>query len=88
MNWNPNKPQAIGWAQPLTCPVVLGDGRRLETLMDAVNILVALPKAHQLLPGCVKLRADMLQARRTGNPNDIANATLELEKVLQAERLL
>jgi hypothetical protein len=75
------------WAGKLNKPIELRDGRRLEALGDAVDLILALPVDRQRIPHWKRTAALLLDA---GHGRDwvMADIDAQLAVALRAEGLI
>lgn len=69
----------------LSSVITLRDGRRIETLEEAVAIMSELPEARQLKPVWQKTCEMLIEAKETGDDDVIIHATAQLCRALQFE---
>jgi hypothetical protein len=79
----------MSWSSPLTWPITLREGRRLETLSDAATVLVGLSEDRQS-HAWVEHAADLLlkAAKSDYDPELIEDATRQVERALKREGML
>lgn len=74
-----------GWKRPLAFPLVLRDGRRIETLEQAVALIAEVPPERLELDRWKYALELIEEAHKTGNADDISLATGQLARALQRE---
>lgn len=84
----PRKPRRkpAGWERPLAHPITLRDGHVITTMAQAAGLMtMRLPKARQEKPVWQETARQLLLARESGKKIDIAHATAQLCRALDAE---
>lgn len=66
-------------------PINLLDGRRIGTVAEAAAVMEDLPPARQLKPVWQKTCEMLLQAKESGDANDLQHATAQLRRALLVE---
>ena len=79
--------RALNFQRNLTCTITLADGRQLDTLRDAVDVLNETFTDYRTRECWVASRL-LIEAAKTGESVDIALATVIVERVLRDRRLL
>ena len=79
--------RALNFQRNLTCTITLADGRQLDTLRDAVDVLNETFTDYRTRECWVASRL-LIEAAKTGESVDIALATGTVERVLRDRRLL
>ena len=74
------------WSRELATPIKLKDGRKIATLGQARELMLALPERHQLRPFW-QYAAELLIEAAEHN-GDVDNAAAQLSRALAAEGLL
>ena len=75
------------WSRSLKPPLDLRDGRRLETLEDAAQLLFSLPPDHQRRPTWV-YAAELMKDAAEGKRAALGEVDLQLYRALQQSRLI
>ncbi|WP_158816170.1 hypothetical protein [Methylocapsa sp. S129] len=76
------------WSYQFSKPIALKDGRKIATLAEARDFVLALPSARQIAPLWQYAVALMLEvAYRSGKPA-LTGARMQLKYALRAEGLL
>ena len=77
---------ATGWHRPLAFPIKLRDGHTIETMEQAAGLMTRrLPKQRQLTPIWQRTAALLMEAHGSGKHSDLAEATAQLRRALDAE---
>lgn len=74
------------WRKPLPMPITLVDGRTLEWLLDARNLIVE--EDLDKHPAARRALELLLEASETGDPTDIQVAADQLMVVLKQRKLV
>ena len=74
------------WRKPLPKPIMLIDGRVLETLLDARNLLSEADS--DISPSALRALELLLAASQTGDPVDVQVAANHVAVVLGQRKLL
>jgi hypothetical protein len=75
-----------GWNRPLAYPLTLRDGQVITTMKQAAALMTKrLPKARQEKPIWQYAAELLMEAQKTGKPDDVAAATGQLQRALSAE---
>ena len=74
--------RALNFQRNLTCTITLADGRQLDTLRDAVDVLNETFTDYRTRECLVASRL-LIEAAKTGESVDIALATGTVERVLR-----
>jgi hypothetical protein len=88
MSKPPRGAAPANWSRKLSRPLSLADGTRILTLADAANVVIARfgtdTRWHEL-----EIAIEMLiAAAKSDKPADAKKATVLLQRVLRAQRLL
>jgi hypothetical protein len=78
----------MSWSEPLSFRIQLRDGREMETLRDAAQLVAGLSEtvqAHEWLRHAVEL---LIKAAESELAGDIEDATWHLERALRREGML
>ena len=73
-----------GWSAPLSRPLVLRDGKRLATLADARDFVLALPPGYQERNAWQRAAALLIEAAEHGGDVGAATEQVVLALFLQA----
>jgi hypothetical protein len=76
------------WDKPLSRPLMLKNGERLETLSDVRDLILERFISVTHSAALVYAGELLLEAAKMGEPTDIAAATDEIELVLMQKRLM
>jgi hypothetical protein len=78
--------QPVGWKRNLSFPIRLRDGHTIETMEQAAGIMTLRhSKQRQLKPVWQKTAGMFMRAHETGEADDLAHATLQLQRALNWE---
>ena len=78
----------IPWTRKFPEPIKLKDGRKIATLGQAREVMLALPERHQLRPFWQYAAELLIDAAERGDRASIDNAAAQLRRALSAEGLL
>ncbi len=76
------------WSAPLTFPITLRDGREVETLRHAADLLLELPADVQRHDWNQYAAELLIKAAKSGRAGDIEDATWQVQRALSRERML
>jgi hypothetical protein len=76
------------WTRKLAAPIVLKNGRKIATLGQARELMLALPERHQLRPFWQYAAELLIDAAGRGDRASVDNAAAQLSRALSAEGLL
>jgi hypothetical protein len=75
-----------GWNRPPPNPLTLRDGHVITTMKQAAALMTKrLPKARQEKPIWQYAAELLMEAQKTGKPDDVAATTGQLQRALSAE---
>jgi hypothetical protein len=75
------------WTRKLKTTLDLRDGRRLEKLGDAADLIISLPKYRQDKPHWQYV-AELLLAAAKGDPCSVSEVTSQLSRALKADGMI
>jgi hypothetical protein len=78
----------MSWTRKFSEPIVLKDGRKIATLGQARELMLALPECHQLRPFWQYAAELLIDAAGRGDRASVDNAAAQLSRALSAEGLL
>ena len=74
-----------GWNRPLAYPLTLRDGTEIAILRQAATLMMGLPETRKSKLMWQHAAELLMQAQKSGKPDDIAAATGQLQRALSAE---
>ena len=74
-----------GWNRPLAYPLTLRDGTEIAILRQAATLMMGLPETRKSKLMWQHAAELLMQANKSGKPDDIAAATGQLQRALSAE---
>lgn len=78
----------MAWSRRLPAPLHLNDGRKIATLADARDLMVASSRRDQTNPHWSRAGDLLLEAAYRGRKATIADAGVELSLALKADGLM
>jgi hypothetical protein len=76
------------WTRKLPEPIKLKDGRKIATLGQARELMLALPERHQIRPFWQYAAELLIDAAERGDRASVDDAAAQISRALAAEGLL